>query len=284
MSITYKNIKWKYYHGALIPDVAPHVKINLSKEDRRHLLKQSKAYFLRYVTNWDTRQNTDFWYVIKDKKESIEQYNKKRRYEIKKGLKNCIVKKVDNIEIATNGFNVYKKALKSYSVELATISKEDFYKSTLKKTKCEYFAVFERLESEVEMNKRGAMIAYSQNNMEDESVNYTTIKFHPDFMGLYPSYALLYTMNEYYLNKKKNIYVNDGARSISHDTNIQNFLIQKFNFRKAYCKLNVFYRWDVKIIVNILFLFRKIFSIIDNKAFNKISVLMKQEEIRRSCE
>jgi len=284
MSVIYKNIKWKYYHGALIPDVAPHVKINLSRKDEKYLIKKSGAYFLRYISNWDADCNTDFWYVVKDKEESIGQYNKKRRYEIKKGLKNCIVKKVNNIEIATNGFEVYKKALRSYGLESAAISKENFYKSTLKKVGCEYFAVYERLESEVENEERGGMIAYGQNKMEDGSVNYVTIKFHPEFMRLYSSYALLYTMNEYYLNEKKYLYINDGARSISHDTNIQNFLIQKFNFRKAYCKLNVIYRWDIKIIVNTLFSFRKIFSIVDNKAFDKISVLMKQEEIRRSCE
>jgi hypothetical protein len=138
----------------------------------------------------------------------------------------------------------------------------------------DYFAVYE--------NRGYKMIAYSSNRLQNNMVNYTTIKFHPDYLKLYPSYALFYKMNEYYLNEKKVLYVNDGARSISHQTNIQDFLIQKFNFRKAYCKLNIAYRWDIGLIVKILYPFRQIFNSFDNKIFNKIEVLLKQEEIRRS--
>lgn len=127
------------------------------------------------------------------------------------------------------------------------------------------------------------MIAYSSNTVNDDIVNYITIKFHPEYLKLYPSYALFYEMNRYYINELGLKYVNDGARSIAHDTNIQGFLIQKFNFRKAYCKLNIIYRWDIGIIVKILYPFRSIFSKFNHKVFNKISVLLKQEEIRRAC-
>ena len=83
--------------------------------------------------------------------------------------------------------------------------------------------------------------------------------------------------------KKKIKYVNDGARSIAHDTNIQEFLIKKFKFRKAYCKLNVIYRWDVGIAVKILYPFKSSIDKFNNKVFNKLSVLLRQEYIRREC-
>jgi hypothetical protein len=91
-------------------------------------------------------------------------------------------------------------------------------------------------------------------------------------------------MNRYYINEQKFLYVNDGARSISHDTNIQNFLIDKFHFRKAYCKLNIIYRWDIGLIITILYPFRKITTKSGNSLFKKIAVLLRQEEIRRSFE
>ena len=36
-------------------------------------------------------------------------------------------------------------------------------------------------------------------------------------------------MNRYYLNEQKFKYVNDGAKSMSHDTNIQTFLTQNLS-------------------------------------------------------
>lgn len=35
--------------------------------------------------------------------------------------------------------------------------------------------------------------------------------------------------------------VSDGSRSVSEHSNIQSYLIDKFKFRKAYCRLDVYY-------------------------------------------
>ena len=51
--IQFKNVTWKFYHGALLPQTAPHIKIELLKEEEQELLSLSKAYFLRYVSEWD---------------------------------------------------------------------------------------------------------------------------------------------------------------------------------------------------------------------------------------
>ena len=272
--IKYKRIDWFNYHGALMPRVAPHININLTKEDKKYLLKKSGAFFLRYNNEWD-RTESEFWYIIKDKEENLGQYNSNNRRKIRKGLKNCIVKKVDNNEIANNGYKVYVEAMKNYNTNLKIYTKEEFYTNHINST-YDFWAVYE--------NGGGSMIAYSLNTIQDNMVNYTTIKFHPNYLRLYPSYALFYEMNRYYINKKKYLYVNDGARSISHDTNIQQFLQDKFNFRKAYCKLNIVYRWDIALVVKILYPFRKLFNKFDNNILKKISVLLKQEEIRRSFE
>jgi len=128
------------------------------------------------------------------------------------------------------------------------------------------------------------MIAYAQNFLLDRSCNYGSMKFYLKYLNLYPSYALIYHMNRYYLNDKDFLYVSDGARSILHDTNIQEFLIKKFQFRKAYCRLNIVYRWDIKLIVIFLYPFRKIILKINQNFFKKISVLLAQEEIQRSYE
>lgn len=87
------------------------------------------------------------------------------------------------------------------------------------------------------------MIAFAQNIIyEKTEADYTLIKLHPAYLKYYPAYALIYKMNEYYLAQQGFQYVNDGFRSILHETGIQDFLIKKFGFEKAPTGLHVYYR------------------------------------------
>ena len=273
--IKLQNLEWYFYHGALLPKVPPHFNVVLSKKEQKYLLKKSKAFFLRYTNEWD-RERSDFWYVVKDEKEGLETYKSKIRNQIKKGLKNCEVLKVSQKEIVKDGYEVYLSAMKNYNTDLSIISKEQFQNSKTDDKNYDIWAVYEK--------RTGKMIAYSSNKIENRSCNYTEIKLHPKYLSLYPSYALFYEMNHYYLEEKGYMYVHDGTRSISHDTNIHTFLIDKFKFRKAFVKLNVIYRWDVKLFVVLLYPLRKFISKVSHPIFKKISVVLKQEEIRRSFE
>lgn len=89
-------------------------------------------------------------------------------------------------------------------------------------------------------------------------------------------------MNEYYLKEKSFKYVHDGSRSLSHYTDIHEFLEKKFNFRKAFAKMEIVYRKDIKVLVKILYPFKNIIKKINLNIFRKVSVLLKHEEIRRS--
>jgi len=76
--------------------------------------------------------------------------------------------------------------------------------------------------------------------------------------------------------------VNDGSRSISHETNIQPFLEQKFKFRKAFCKLHLEYSFLLKLFLVIIIPFERLIDFFPLNLFRKVSVLIKQEKIRRS--
>ncbi len=270
--IEYKGIEWYYYQGALLPRVPPHQDIFLTRDEEKELLKKSKALFIRYTSEWD-RDISEFWYIIKDVNEGLETYKSKIRYQIKKGLKNCIVKKVSKETIAESGYDVYVKAFEHYR----TFHKpklEDNFKKEIMNSSDDFWAVYHNR----------LLIAYANNFIENNICHYNSMKFNPSFFKLYPSYALIYTMNSHYINEKGCIYVNDGARSIAHNTNIQELLIKKFNFRKAYCKLNIYYRKDIAILIFILYPFRKILKKINNNFIQKISIILKQEEIKRSFE
>jgi len=114
-------------------------------------------------------------------------------------------------------------------------------------------------------------------------VNYSTVKFDPDELVKYSSYALFYSMNKYYLAEKKYKYVCDGARSISHETSIQEHLVRKHGFRYAYCKLHVVYHPVTYFIVRLLFPFISFFERAQESVLiKKVYAVLKQEEIRRT--
>ena len=91
-------------------------------------------------------------------------------------------------------------------------------------------------------------------------------------------------MNQYYLNEKEFKHVNDGARSISHKTNIQDFLIEKFCFRKVSIIKYIHYNKKIKLLIQILYPLRHILSIFSFGPIVKLNILLNQEFIRRSCE
>lgn len=272
--IKHKNINWYSYHGALLPRVSPHKNISLSKEDTRILLKKSGALFLRYTDEWDRQEESEFWYIVKDDFKDMDELSGNTRSKIRRGQKHCSVKKVSCQEIADKGYETYKSAFDNYNTYLTPMSKKIFYDNLIQSINNDFFAVYEK--------RTGKLIAYSSNTIDGDICNYTTIKFHPAYLKLYSGYTLFYEMNKYYLEDKRFRYVHDGARSISHDTNIHTFLLQKFKFRKAYCRLHVVYRWDVKLAVIVLYPFRNMLKKLDHNIAKKISVLLRQEEIRKS--
>lgn len=81
---------------------------------------------------------------------------------------------------------------------------------------------------------------------------------------------------------KNGKYICDGTRNISHETKFQDYLEKYFNFRKAYCKLNIKYRPVIKPIVKLLFVFRKTLKKLDNNSLvHNINGVLKMEEIIR---
>ncbi|MFW6019855.1 MAG: hypothetical protein ACOCPM_04670 [Bacteroidales bacterium] len=273
-----KNILWKKYQGALIPENPPHVPIDISKKEQRELLEKSGAWFLRWPSEWDTDKSTAWWYVIKDNFEGMEELSKNTRSKVRRALKRQKVELTTAKEIAQEGYDVYQQAFRNYDTFLKPMSRKEFsdYVLSLDPDYWEFFAC-RNLEN-------GALTAYSQNLVMDNAAEYKIIKLHPDYLKDYPSYALIYTMNEFYLQQRKLKYVNDGARSISHQTNIQQFLMDKFKFRKAFTCLNLTYRKPLKLVVNLLMPFRSLIRKINALPFQKLSILLTQEELYRNSQ
>lgn len=277
MTNDYNKISWSLYNGALVPDAPPHHEIKLSKKEAKELLRKSKAYLLRWPSDFDCGHETGWWYLIRDKGICLEEFKSKIRKQILKGLANCIVKKVDAEFIAQNGYEVYKSAFSSYDTFMKPVEEEEFQQRMRARKDnpiYDFWAAFCKEDQKV--------IAYFMNRVDSEYCMYSTGKFRPEYLKINVHQALVYEMTNYYLCELGLKYVCAGARSISHKTNVQDFLERKLHFRKAYCKLNVLYKGGLRLIIEILYPFRNIISKIDTNFTNKITVLMRQETMRRS--
>jgi hypothetical protein len=197
------------------------------------------------------------------------------RNQIKRGHKNNRVEKVSAEWLAINGYPCYFSAYSRYSAAFP-VKEEHFRNSILKNAggPFEYWAVFTRYDDR--------LAGYCILAIEDNHVNISTLKFVPERLKGYSSYALIDKIIRNYVAEQKMI-MNNGSRSISHDTNIQDFLL-KFGFRRQYCSLNVVYSPVLKILVVLLFPLRNIFvKLPDFKSLHRIRSLLFQEQIRRSC-
>jgi hypothetical protein len=282
------DILWKEYQRMVVPVGPAMLDYTISENEAKFLLdKFPIALLVRRTEGFKIIEREMFdsssivannygegWYaVICTVFKDIEELSSKNRSEIRRGLKNCKVKRVEADFIAKNGFNVFTSAFERYKgVKKPSITEREYEERILKMEDFEdiihYWGVF----------YGNQLIAYSENYIYDDiEVNYSTIKFHPVYLKLYPAYALIYAMNKYYLKEQKFKYVNDGFRNILHQTNIQKFLIDKFGFKKAYTNLYIFYKPYFKSLLRILSPFQTILKRINPK----IGSLYLQDSIKR---
>lgn len=247
-------LNYKLYKHAWIDKCAPHHGEKLSQDDIRLLLSNG-GVMVRNTYDFDCKEETSFWYVIKDKFGGMEELSSRSRGKVRRSLKTYDVRRVSAQELLAVGLPIYQEACKSYKVKADIITKQQFedrIASCEKAGNTDFWCLYDRTTS--------AAVALAINTVYGDCCEYNTLKCKPSAMhnSTYPYYGLLYEMNRYYLEELGMKYVNDGSRSITEHSNIQPFLMETFRFRKAYCRLQVEYKWWMRLVVDILYPFRKI--------------------------
>ncbi|MGY8987287.1 MAG: sulfotransferase family protein [Flavobacteriales bacterium] len=265
---------WRKYNGALIPSTPPDIEVDIKDINKR--LIQENAYFARWTSDFDSEQESEFWYVICDTPMQIKDYSRNTRSKITRANKKLYVKEVTKDFLANNSYSVYLKAFRRYEAS-SSPNKKKYFINSLQDLEgdWQFWGIF--------LKKNDQLVGYSQNKIIGDYCDYSTIKFDPDYLKYYSSYILYYVMNHYYLNKNSFKYINIGARSLLHKTMTQNYLIEKFGFRKAYCTLHLEYRYLLRLIVQFLYKFKPFFRFFRwNFIINKIYGLLLHEEIKRT--
>ena len=133
---------WKYYNHAAVPTSAPHKKVEMAPIQDGSIWKLSGHPILaRWTESWDCKEETSFWYVIKDTPYDISSLKSKRRYEINKGKKNFSVRRINPKEFVDEIFGVAEKAFAVYPEKYRpNLDKVQFVDEI--KTKWDKYSVF----------------------------------------------------------------------------------------------------------------------------------------------
>jgi hypothetical protein len=194
----------------------------------RAALRETGALLAQWTEGWDT-EPCDWWYVCCDRKDyDISSLRKVARYDVRRGLQQCEVRKVDAEWFASNGFTVYAAAFRHYGTRPALTETEfvDEFRTHATYPGRETWGAF--------MNDR--LIAWESCIVIDDAVVSASAKCDPAYFRARPNNALVYVLTRHYLIERRLRYVTSGSRVLLHDTNVQEFN-EKMGYRKVYCPL-----------------------------------------------
>ena len=264
--------RYYLYRNAWRYEGAPDQETKLAKNDWQALLKQG-GLLVRNTYDFDQQEESCFWYVIKDRFGGLEEFSSNERNKINRSTKELTFRKIDIELLKQEGWGILQATYADYAVSDRSMSKEVFldYLESCEKQAFDYWGVYDK----------ERLVGFCTVWLwSSDSCEYGLIGIQPEYKhnNTYPYYGLFYTLNAHYLGEKGFRYVADGARSITEHSHIQDFLIQNFLFRKAYCQLEVHYNRWMKLMVKALYPFRNIISLPRVKAILNMEAMQRGEK------
>lgn len=259
---------YRLYHGAWVYCGNASQEGILTHSQAEGLLRKG-GMMVRNIYDYDCCDETSFWYIVKDAFEDLSQYSTSVRGNIRKSLRTYDYKAIPVDEFIELAYPVYYEAMVNYRVKAVPDSKTKFAKDCRMRNNAEYWIGIDKISGEA------AVIAVSVIN--GDTYEEQVLKTRPKFMhnSSYPTYGLLYEMSRHCFLDLGLKVINIGARSLTEHSNIQEFLIHKFHYRKAYCRLRVFYKPWLHLVVKLLYPFRRCISI------SKVRSVLRMEAMCR---
>ena len=234
---------WQYYKHCVISRLAPHETPNLKPIEDGSIwhIDGKRPIMARYTTNWDCGYDTGWWNTIKDSPFDISALKTKRRYEITRALRFFDVKEIEPLEYIEALSEVQEQAFSAYPPKYRPKFDKNIFKKRLETrskqvaaNKGRLFGAFER-----QTNK---LVGFNFIDIHSTYIHMASQKTNPAFEKYGLNAALVYGMLESCKDElSRGIYINDGSRSISHETHFQDYLEKYFGFRKCYSKLKIAY-------------------------------------------
>ena len=271
---------WKYYNHALIPTSAPHEEVDMTDiENGTAWKKYPSALFARWTSDFDCGVETVWWYVIKDTPFDVNALKAKRRYEIKKGLTNFSVKKLDASECVSWAEDLYRVTIEAYSAwpekYRPSVAHDSFVRSVEEWTDRTVYAAFSAQD--------GSLCGYAFLKDQGKCLDFQVMRTVPACERLAINAAMVAAILE---DQKEFLeqggYICDGSRSVRHETAFQEYLEKYFGFRKAYCQLHLRYHKKVGWLIKLLYPFRGLLKKMDGIGIvNSLNAILTMEELVR---
>lgn len=269
---------WYRYQSMAVPLGPVSSGISCSKEERVRIIRSLNVLLARWNDAYDSVATGPWYSVICDQYREIGNLRSSHaRSKVRRGLRRnrvCLLESIS--EHRTALFNVYHAAWQRYgnAIQSERLSESSFNRQI--DVECEFPDVFQY----VGAYQGDELVAYSRNRLfGDHCVYYDTIKLAPVGLRDYSTYALIHWMNQHYLQERGFQFAHDGFRSLLHDSDFQQLLVDQLGFRRAYQNLFLHYRSDVGLLVRLAYPFRRWLG----RADGRIAALLKMEEIHRAC-
>lgn len=269
---------WRIYNHTLISTKMPHEDKNSNEIDKLKKWNKKGTLLARWTSDFDCGFDTEWWYCLKDDEFDISSLKSKRRYVINKGIKNFEVKEIEQNKYLDEMYAVYKDALLEYPDKYRSIMSKDEFKKNYENDKKIFIGAWDKETGDFS----GYAICLEIKSDTESVIDFQVVKVKRNAVSKEINAAIANYICCRFLNEEKVKYIFDGERNIRHITNFQDYLIKYFGFRKAYCKLNIKYKFLMNIIVNILYPFKNIFKNTNNKFLYNVYCILCQEQIRRS--
>ena len=219
---------WVSRGRVLRPLSMPHQAKRVSRQAVRSAMRRSGALFSQWSEGWDM-DPSEWWYICCDRPDyDVSILRKMPRYDVRKGLQHCDVRRLDGEWFAANGFSVYEAAFRHYG-------------STPRLSDRQFAAEFRRNAEYPGRETWGAfvegtLVAWASCIVIDDAVILSSTKSDPLYYRNRPNNALVYVLTRHYLRERQLSYVMSGSRALLHETNVQTF-DEKMGYRRVFCQL-----------------------------------------------
>lgn len=275
------SIKFVYYQHSYIQNIVEKPiseTLSFKEIENNYTSKREGAYFASYITEFDCREETKWWFTIKSDEYDLSQLPSKKRYEITKAKKFCNSKKISPLDYKTELFECYKKSFEAYPeiYRPANFDYESFCKSCEEWCKEEYsvYACYYK--------ENNLLIGFNLVTLKENILGLTMQKTNPEYEKYNSNASLIDCMlNDWNEKlKDKEVIISNGSRSIKQQTNFNSYLEKYFGFRKAYAKLRIVYKFPIGIIVKILKPFRFLLKNTKNPFLYNVYCVLKMDSLR----
>jgi len=230
-----REVPWVRVHGLLIPDIPPHVPLDIDRAELAAIVVAQRAVGATWTFDWDCGP-TDWWFgVCDDPAYDVDRLpNSNARRKVRAGLARTRVERVEAAWLVRNGYDLYMRAFDRYAG--ATMRSPEEFRQTIEGVRVhpgdlpwEFWGAFD---------ENGRLVAAAYCRLQPPCLALSSALFDPGAKAGYPMNALYFEIARHYLRDRGFSYVQSGSRPLLHRTNVDDFRTG-LGWRRCYAKLGV---------------------------------------------